>query len=157
MSAHAEKAVEDHLKKTLKAQHLWYTKFFANSFTNKGVPDILACYQGKLLALEIKKPIGGQPTPIQLQNLKQIAKNGGLAFVTSDRNLIAKLDVINQNLTHFHNTHRKLYLSAPKMPDNLQVIKTTPQQSWTPKQAKELWQQYEKEHPKAPAHSILFI
>jgi hypothetical protein len=45
-----------------------------------GVADIIVCYQGKYVALEVKIP-GGRATPLQMHFLKQITIAGGLSAV----------------------------------------------------------------------------
>lgn len=44
-----------------------------------GVPDILACYQGHFVAIEVKA--GSKLTELQKVNIKQINESGGIAFV----------------------------------------------------------------------------
>lgn len=87
----AEKNVENHIKDSLAKHDFWYTKIYANEFTKKGIPDILAVINGQMVALEIKRPKGGKPTPIQIKNLQEIADNGGLAIITNDPKIVDKL------------------------------------------------------------------
>lgn len=86
----AEKNVENHIKNDLK-KITWYAKFFANSFTVKGVPDILSIIDGKFTVFEVKRPNGGKPTPIQIKNLTQIAKHGGISLITNDPHIVPKI------------------------------------------------------------------
>jgi Holliday junction resolvase len=59
--------------------------------TNRaGTPDIIACLDGKFIAIEVKRK-GNKPTPLQLAKIEQIRASGGLAFVA-----YSKDDVINQ-------------------------------------------------------------
>lgn len=45
--------------------------------TKAGVPDIIACLDGKFYGIEVK--VGdNKPSPLQLANLRQIAKAGGI-------------------------------------------------------------------------------
>lgn len=94
----AEKNVENHIKQSLADHHFWYTKIFANAYTKKGIPDIIAVIHGQLVALEIKRPHGGKPTPIQVKNLQAIANNGGLAVITNDPQIVDKL--VNHSHDH---------------------------------------------------------
>lgn len=87
----AEKNVENHIKQSLVRHGFWYTKIFANAYTKKGIPDIIAVIHGQLVALEIKRPTGGKPTPIQIKNLQAIANNGGLAVITNDPHIVDKI------------------------------------------------------------------
>lgn len=45
-----------------------------------GCPDILSCYKGFFLALEIKTETG-KVSPLQEYNINKIKKSGGLAFI----------------------------------------------------------------------------
>jgi len=45
-----------------------------------GCPDLLACVDGVMLAVEVKAP-GGVVAPIQQYNLDKITKAGGVAIV----------------------------------------------------------------------------
>lgn len=46
-----------------------------------GVPDLLICYKGKFVAIELKAE-KGRVTKIQLHTLDKITAAGGLAFVS---------------------------------------------------------------------------
>lgn len=52
-------------------------------YAQAGVPDILACVQGKFMAIEVKKP-GETPKPIQIAFLRAIRGAGGIAFWADD-------------------------------------------------------------------------
>lgn len=72
----AEKNFENKVKKYLEEQECWFVKFHANSYTKKGVPDILCCFKGKFIGIEIKAS-NGRPSVLQLRNLKGIEDAGG--------------------------------------------------------------------------------
>lgn len=56
-------------------------KVAAFRYSEKGISDIIACSpQGTFVAIEVKRP-GGKPTDEQIQFIKQIILNGGIAFV----------------------------------------------------------------------------
>ena len=46
----------------------------------KGTPDLLVCYHGKFIALEVKMS-GGKPTKLQEYELAKVRKAGGVAKV----------------------------------------------------------------------------
>ena len=53
--------------------------------SKKGVPDLLMCYKGMFIAVEVKRP--GRlhtATPLQKYNLEMIKKAGGISLVASD-------------------------------------------------------------------------
>lgn len=76
----AEKLFENKIKKYLKDNGDWYVKFFANSYTKSGIPDILACSGGYFLAIEVKAP-NGKPSELQKYNVQSINKCGGFAVI----------------------------------------------------------------------------
>ncbi len=45
-----------------------------------GIADILGCYQGRMIAIELKSPTG-KATPDQERFLQNVRDNGGIAFV----------------------------------------------------------------------------
>ena len=76
----AEKTFENKVKKFLDENGAYYVKFFANAFTRKGVPDILACVSGYFVGIEVKAD-NGRPSELQLYNVRKIKDAGGFAFV----------------------------------------------------------------------------
>lgn len=75
-----EKTFENSLKKWMVEQGFFFVKFFANSYTPKGIPDILACCHGRFIGLEVKSDCG-VPTRIQILRLKQICNAGGIGIL----------------------------------------------------------------------------
>ena len=55
-------------------------KFFANAYTRSGVPDLLVCCNGRFVAIEVKAE-NGRPSELQLHNIEEIKKAGGIAIV----------------------------------------------------------------------------
>jgi len=76
----AEKTFENKIKKFLESQGAWHVKFFANSFTKSGIPDILACVNGYFVGIEVKAQ-NGTPSELQLYNVRKIREAGGFAMV----------------------------------------------------------------------------
>lgn len=92
----AEKQFENKIKKELEKRGIWYVKFFANGMTISGVPDLLCCVKGKFVALEIKSE-KGKPSKLQLWQIEQIKKAGGIARVVYPKDwdtLLELLDII---------------------------------------------------------------
>lgn len=75
-----EKNFEDKIKKFLDSQGCWYVKYFANRMTKVGIPDILACVNGRFVAIEVKAQ-NGKPSELQLYHIKKIREAGGIAFI----------------------------------------------------------------------------
>lgn len=55
-------------------------------YGKSGVPDLVACVQGKFVGVECKAN-GNKPTALQKKNLEEIAKAGGYAFVVDDASI----------------------------------------------------------------------
>lgn len=75
-----EKNFENKIKNYLKAHDCWYVKYFANSFTKSGIPDLISCVNGYFVAIEVKAE-NGKPSELQLWNRDQIRKSGGISII----------------------------------------------------------------------------
>ena len=76
-----EKIFENKLKKYLKSKGAWVLKYWGGSvYTQAGVPDLLVCYKGKFIGIEVKAETG-HASELQLNTIEQIKKAGGIAFV----------------------------------------------------------------------------
>lgn len=72
-----QKAVKSYLNKKTNIYHL---NIWGNSFANAGTPDLLICYKGKFIGLELKiKP--NKASPLQMAHLKKIEEAGGRGIV----------------------------------------------------------------------------
>lgn len=76
----AEKNFENKVKKYLKSKGIWHVKYFANSFTPMGIPDVLGVVNGRFLAIELKAE-NGKTSPLQEYNINEIKRCGGIAIV----------------------------------------------------------------------------
>lgn len=128
-----EKKVEEYIKKQLNKKDAYWVKTWGGTYSKKGVPDMLCCYHQQFIALELKRPIGGKPTPVQIKNLYQIATNHGLALLTNDPHVDQQIDAYlnHQTPQHWH----QVTLSA----SDLKTI--------TPEKAANYWHQFEKDDP----------
>lgn len=52
----------------------------------RGTPDILACVNGKFVAIELKKDSNVKPDALQIHELKKIFRAGGLGCVVHPDN-----------------------------------------------------------------------
>ena len=75
-----EKTYENKIKKFLDSEGAWWVKFFANSYTRSGVPDLLCCVNGYFVAVEVKAQ-NGRPSALQVHNCTEIRVAGGFAFI----------------------------------------------------------------------------
>lgn len=76
----SEKLFETKVRRWLRSIGAWEVKIWGGGFQKAGIPDILACWHGRLLAIEVKAE-RGRPTELQLHTIKEIQKAGGYARV----------------------------------------------------------------------------
>lgn len=81
-----EKWVKAQVVKMLKDLDAYYFYPVASGYMRTGVPDIVACLNGRFLGIECKAN-GNKTTEIQDRNLVEIKKNGGIAMVVDENNL----------------------------------------------------------------------
>jgi len=90
----SERAIVDNIRRLLTNRGAWHTK--TTGVATVGIPDILACHNGKFIALEVKTP-GRRPRPTQQRQLDLITRANGLALcVTNTHQVTAELDRIDQ-------------------------------------------------------------
>lgn len=76
-----EKSFEKRIKDYLKKNGHWFVKYWAGAaFTKSGIPDLLICFNGQFLGLEVKAA-NGKPSQLQLYNLKKIDESGGFGIL----------------------------------------------------------------------------
>lgn len=75
-----EKCFENKIKKWLAEHGCYFVKFFANGYTRRGVPDILASVNGRFVAIEVKAQ-NGRPSDLQFDNIREIRKSGSYAWI----------------------------------------------------------------------------
>ena len=76
----SEKDFENKIKAWLVSHGCYMVKFFANGYTKRGVPDILASVNGFFVGIETKAQ-NGRPTDLQIYNVRKIRESGGFAWV----------------------------------------------------------------------------
>lgn len=73
------KNICNYLKKLDKC---FFWKEHGGMYGTTGLPDIIICYKGKFLALEVKRP-GGKLTKLQEKTIKDIKAAGGKAYIVT--------------------------------------------------------------------------
>ena len=76
----AEKSFENKIRRYFDDIGAWGVKYFANRNTRSGIPDLLYCYQGQFIAVEVKAT-DGKPSPLQLEHQRQIRRAGGICII----------------------------------------------------------------------------
>lgn len=99
-----EKAVENKIKKALEKENYYFNKNFGGGYSKKGIPDIIGVGNSQFFAIEVKRVEGGNPTPIQIKHLKQIAQNGGLAYLACGPEVVDDIKTNHGKLESFNIT-----------------------------------------------------
>jgi len=81
-----EKKVKDKVRKLLTESGVYNFMPATHGYGRSGVPDIIACTNGKFLAIETKAG-KGTTTALQKRELDLIRKSGGVAMVINEDNL----------------------------------------------------------------------
>ena len=75
-----EKNFENKIKSYLKSIGAYFIKTHGDRFSRVGTPDIIACVNGRFVAVEVKAE-NGKPSELQLYHLEQIRKTGGYSVL----------------------------------------------------------------------------
>jgi hypothetical protein len=79
-TAHKEKYYENKLKAWLKHRGAWLLKYWGGGvYTRAGVPDLLVCYKGRFIAIEVKGD-NGRISDAQRGEMAQIEAAGGVGI-----------------------------------------------------------------------------
>ena len=76
----SEKNFENQVKKWLKEHGAWYVKTWSNGIQRSGIPDLLICWKGRFIGLELKAE-NGRASELQKHEVEQIRKAGGIALI----------------------------------------------------------------------------
>lgn len=88
-----ESTLVDNIRKVLKKRGVKTLKIHGNAYHEAGTPDIVGCYDGHFLALEVKRDEKSKPTPLQVQRLAEWYSAGAItAVVWSVTSAIAVLE-----------------------------------------------------------------
>ena len=80
-----EGRVKDKVKKILKERGIWFYMPVQNGMGVVGIPDLICCWEGAMLAIETKAPgKRANTTPNQKKRLAEIKRAGGHAIVVDD-------------------------------------------------------------------------
>ena len=86
MAATPEKKVKDKVVSVLKDEGAYYFFPATHGYGRSGVPDIIACVNGRFLAIECKAG-GGKLTALQVREIKRILACNGEAIIANENNL----------------------------------------------------------------------
>lgn len=75
-----EKTFENKIKKYFSERGAWVLKTWSNGIQRSGVPDLLICYKGRFIALEVKAE-HGRPSELQIYNIEKLKEAGAIARI----------------------------------------------------------------------------
>ena len=86
MALTPERKVKDKVVAILREHGAYYFFPPSNGFGRAGIPDIVICHRGRFIAVECKAG-SNKPTALQLRELDNIRKAGGVAIVVNEENI----------------------------------------------------------------------
>jgi hypothetical protein len=81
-----ESKVKAKVKAILAKYDAYYFMPATHGYGSSGVPDIVACLNGRFIGIECKAN-GGKPTALQTRNMIQIVDHGGISLVVDETGL----------------------------------------------------------------------
>jgi hypothetical protein len=79
-------------------QGRWTKVHGGDPYQESGISDILGCYRGRFVAIEVKRP-GGKVSPLQQRFLEDVEKAGGYAIVAESVGDVRELlDTISHDI-----------------------------------------------------------
>ena len=79
-----ESTYQLNVKKLLDERGSYHEVIWGGGFQASGIPDILVCYRGIYIGLELK--VGrNKPSPLQLAKIDVIRQNGGIGAITWEK------------------------------------------------------------------------
>lgn len=81
-----EGKVKQKVTKALKEIGAYYFYPVTSGFGTSGLPDVVACYQGRFFGIECKAG-RNKPTALQAKNLSEILEAGGFSIVVNEDNV----------------------------------------------------------------------
>lgn len=86
MATKPEVKVKKQIVELLKKHKAYYFTPVTGGFGSSGVPDIVACINGKFVGIEAKAG-KNKPTALQDKNLAQIMNAGGVSIIVNESGL----------------------------------------------------------------------
>jgi hypothetical protein len=86
MAMTPEAKVKKHVKAILDELEVYHFSPMQNGMGRAGIPDIVACHNGKFIGIECKAG-NNKPTALQERELNRILNAGGEAYVINEENI----------------------------------------------------------------------
>ena len=92
-----EAKVKKRVVAVLKEHGAYYFYPVTGGYGRSGVPDIVACWQGRFIGIECKAG-DNITTPLQEKNLREIRESGGTALVITEKDIPWFTNAMRENL-----------------------------------------------------------
>lgn len=90
-----EARLQRKIQDAVRARGAFVFKVHGSQYMMSGLPDLIICYRGLFVALEVKMP-GNKPSPAQVLRMQQIKTAQGHAYVVrSVKGALRVLDLID--------------------------------------------------------------
>ncbi len=98
MKMKSEQAIQSDILKYLKSVGAYTIK--VSAATKAGIPDIICCYKGRFIAIEVKRPeTKNNVSPLQVANITMIINAQGEVLVAWDKEMVKTfIDNIDRRL-----------------------------------------------------------
>ena len=95
----SEQVIQSEIIKYLKSVGAYTIK--VSAATKAGIPDIICCYKGRFIAIEVKRPeTKTNISPLQVANITMIINAQGEALVAWDKEMVKTfIDNIDKEIT----------------------------------------------------------
>jgi predicted AAA+ superfamily ATPase len=93
-----EGKVKRKVSELLKRYNVWYFYPANNGFGKGGIPDVIACVDGRLVGIEVKADKKSKPSELQKICGKEIQEAGGIWLVVCDDETLAELETTIRKL-----------------------------------------------------------
>lgn len=95
----SEQTIQSEILKYLKSVGAYTIK--VSAATKAGIPDIICCYKGRFIAIEVKRPeTKNNVSPLQVANITMIINAQGEALVAWDKEMVKTfIDNIDKEIT----------------------------------------------------------
>ena len=81
----SESQLVSKIKNYIISKGAYCEKIFGGGFQASGIPDLIVCYKGLFIGIEVKSPTGkGRASDIQKLKISRIRSCGGIAFITDN-------------------------------------------------------------------------
>lgn len=80
-----ESQLTSQIKNYLASKGAYCEKIFGGGYQASGIPDLIVCYKGLFIAIEVKSPTHkGRASDIQKLKIRKIRECEGIAFITDN-------------------------------------------------------------------------